>query len=319
MPRKQEMLSCSETERKKLEWIISSNVEGQKVILRARMILAYLDGQPIAQIIRDFQVSKGVFFRWRDRFCRDGVNGLWDKPHPGKPPVYDAGFEQKVLELMKSDPPAGHEHWDGQLLAKVLDASGDAVWRVLRKNGISLVRKRVWRVPVETTQPKMKKQLMGAFIAPPTWLAVLTDGTAPLGKVQVVTHSREVKDKMNSARKNAPLSMMQAIEIISSVPGRTRDTLRFQAAAFFLETLAKTLDEDQEVQVLCFGDLPFPGAGTWQAEHPRFRFVYLPLQVNGTWNPESLLPPGVQREYMHLHSQLEDYPPDACPFVWIRE
>lgn len=317
MPKKTEPLQCTEQERRQLEWIVSSNAEGPKVILRARMMLSYLENPSVPMILRDYQVSRGVFMRWKERFERYGVNGLWDKPHPGKPPLYDEAFEKRLLAMVGSEPPKGAAHWNGQMLADELNASGDAVWRILRKNGISLARQRVWQVPVKASMVHMQMWLAGVFIAPPVWLAVITGEDISGLESHLVTRSHLILEKLTEAMAgNKFLSLEAAISVCATVPSNISEANRRREALRFLEDIESNSPGTVQYQILCFGDLPFAGVGSWQTEHPRMRFVFLPFPQAGNMNFQAYLPADLEWEYMPLHQMVISYPPDAYPLIW---
>ena len=116
---------------------------------RARIILACLEGKEIQQVARELGVSVATVSKWRQRFSLWGQRGLCDRPRPGKPVRYDTAFRQRVLATLEEPPPPGMSHWDGPAVAEKLDASVHAVWRVLRREGIYLQRRRSWCVSTD--------------------------------------------------------------------------------------------------------------------------------------------------------------------------
>src|ERR1035441_11097776 len=85
---------------------------------RAQIILACLEGKEIQRVARELEVSIPTVTKWRKRFALWGLRGLRDQPRPGKPPVYDAAFGNRVLVLLEQAPPPGMSHWDGPALAE---------------------------------------------------------------------------------------------------------------------------------------------------------------------------------------------------------
>ena len=116
---------------------------------RARIILASLDGKEIQEVARELGLSIPTVTKWRKRFALWGLRGLRDQLRPGKPVRYDAAFRNRVLALLDETPPPGRSHWDGPTVAEKLDASVHAVWRVLRREGIYLQRRRSWCVSTD--------------------------------------------------------------------------------------------------------------------------------------------------------------------------
>jgi hypothetical protein len=131
MPRHAPELECSAEDKASLVALTKSRTEEARAVERARIILASLEGKEIQQVAR-------------------GVEGLG--PHrfqmaPALRPVgADAAFRNRVLATLEEPPPPGMSHWDGPAVAEKLDASVHAVWRVLRREGIYLQRRRSWCV-----------------------------------------------------------------------------------------------------------------------------------------------------------------------------
>src|ERR1039458_781518 len=146
MPKHAAPLECSAEVRAELIAMSRSRTEEARMVERARLVLACLEGKEIQQVAREMGSSIPTGSKGRKRFAREGLRGLRDRPRPGKPPRYGAAFRDRVLALLEQPPPAGLSHWDGVAVAERLGASVHAVWRVLRREGIYLQRLRTWCV-----------------------------------------------------------------------------------------------------------------------------------------------------------------------------
>jgi len=149
MPRHAPELECSAEDRASLVAITKSRIEEARAVERAKIILACLEGKEIQQVARELKVSIPTVAKWRTRFALWGLRGLRDLERPGKPVTYDAAFRNRVLALLEEPPPPGMSHWDGPAVAEKLGASVHAVWRVLRREGIYLQRRRSWCVSTD--------------------------------------------------------------------------------------------------------------------------------------------------------------------------
>lgn len=148
MPRKAPTPCCSEKDRQVItEWVNSRSIEW-RLVERAKIINMLLAGEQVNKTSTALGISQNTVIEWRDRFIANGIKGLYDLPRSGKPPKYDKEFRDQVLKTLELVPPKGQASWDGTSLAKHLGASDDAVWRVLRKEGICLARQRSWCVRI---------------------------------------------------------------------------------------------------------------------------------------------------------------------------
>ena len=146
MPRHAPALECSAEDKAGLIAIRKSRVGEARLVERARIILARLEGKQIQQVARELGVTVSTVSKWCKRFSLWGMRGLRDDPRSGKPGIYDAAYRDRILALLEQPPPSGMSHWDGPAVAERLGASVDAVWRILRREGIYLlVQYNLWQ------------------------------------------------------------------------------------------------------------------------------------------------------------------------------
>src|ERR1700676_885169 len=138
MPRRASPLECSAETRAELIAMSRSRTGEVRMVERARIVLACLEGKEIQQVAQEASASVPTVSKWRSRFAHDGIRGLRDRARSGKPPTYDAAFRDRVLGLLETTPPAGQAQWDGPAVAKRLGASVHAVWRGLRPGGVDI-------------------------------------------------------------------------------------------------------------------------------------------------------------------------------------
>jgi transposase len=129
-------LDCAAEVRDQLMALSKGRIAESRMVERARIILACLDGKEMQRVAKEFWVSVVTVSKWRSRFALFGVRGLQDNLRPGKPPQYGTEFRDRVLKLLEQPPPEGYSHGEGPLVAEQLGASVHAVWRVLRREGI---------------------------------------------------------------------------------------------------------------------------------------------------------------------------------------
>ena len=61
-----------------------SRTSEARVVDRARIILACLEGKEIQQVARELRVSVPSVSKWRQRFSLWGLRGLHDQPRSGQ-------------------------------------------------------------------------------------------------------------------------------------------------------------------------------------------------------------------------------------------
>jgi transposase len=103
---------------------------------RARLVLACAEGLDNKTVARKVRASLGMVGKWRSRFLKARLEGLYDEPRPGAPrQVSDARVEQVVIQTLESTP-RGETHWSTRGLAKATGLSRMTISRIWRAFGL---------------------------------------------------------------------------------------------------------------------------------------------------------------------------------------
>ena len=155
------------------EWCRKGTTE-QRTVERARIILLSHEGLTVETIAKRLGTRPARVSKWRQRFAKDRLGALADAPRPGKPQKYTADTEKRVLALLDQPAPEGYGQWNGALLAAELkDVSPDQVWRILRRHGIQLQRRRSWCITTDPEFGPKAADVVGLYLNPPEKAVVL--------------------------------------------------------------------------------------------------------------------------------------------------
>jgi transposase len=100
---------------------------------RAHALLLSAQGYPIKRLAEIFFVDRETITNWLNRFDQDGLEGLENKPRPGRPRSIDPTDETKVLHEVRQEP--------RQLktvlarLSRFFSVSIDTIKRLLKRHG----------------------------------------------------------------------------------------------------------------------------------------------------------------------------------------
>jgi transposase len=130
-------LTCTAEQRAELMTLARGRTEEARLVERAKIVLACLEGKRNDAVGRELGVRPNTVGLWRKRFAAAGLAGLRDRVRPGKAPKYGADLRLRVLRQLELPPPKGSASWDGASVAAALGVLDDAVWRLLRKEGCS--------------------------------------------------------------------------------------------------------------------------------------------------------------------------------------
>src|SRR6201984_2872802 len=217
-------LSCSAEQRTELMNLARSRSAEARLVERAKIILACLDGKRNDAVSRELGVRPNTVGLWRKRFAARGMAGLRDQPRPGKKPRYGAALRLRILRQLGLPPPPGLAGWDGGTLAAALGVSDAAVWRVLRKEGIQLRRHRSWCVSTDPQFAAKAADIIGLYLNPPEHALVLSVDEKPsipaleraTGYVQT-SSGRIVRGLKSTYKRHGTVNLFDGLEVATGV------------------------------------------------------------------------------------------------------
>lgn len=338
MPRKAPIPYCSEKDRQVLaEWASSRSMEW-RLVERARIINRLLDGEQVNKVAHDFGTSQNTVIEWRKRFAKDGIKGLYDLPRSGKPVKYDKEFRNMVLKTLELQPPKGQATWDGPSLSRHLGASDDAVWRVLRKEGICLARQRSWCISTDPEFAPKAADIVGLYLAPPENALVISVDEKPSIQAleratgYVCTSNGKIVHGLKSTyKRHGTLNLFAALNVATgAIHAQTTELKRrVEFLAFMDQLLLDLPDSDKkDIHVILDNYCIHKRNDEWLAAHPNVKFHFTPTSASwlnqveiwfGILSRKALKNASfksVEQLRTAIEAFIEAYQPNAKPFVW---
>jgi transposase len=338
MARKAKIPVCTENDRRTLaDWASSRSIEW-RLVERARMITQLLDGLPINKIAQAMGTGQNTVIKWRNRFAAQGINGLYDSPRSGKPPKYDKDFRNRILQTLELPPPKGQACWDGPAIARHLQVSDDAVWRVLRKEGICLARQRSWCVSTDPEFAPKAADIIGLYLAPPQNALVISIDEKPSIQAlerttgYVCTSSNKIVHGLKSTyKRHGTLNLFAALNVATGfVHAQTTEfKRRIEFLAFMDQLLLELPDSrEKEIHVILDNYCIHKRNDKWLADHPNVAFHFTPTSASwlnqveiwfGILSKKALKNASFKSTDQlraAIESFIEVYHQNAKPFVW---
>jgi transposase len=137
-------LALSGSERQRLRGLMKAT-RSKREYREASAILEKADGLTYEAIAVKHGVDVRTVQRWVEAYEAHGLDGLRDKPHPGKPSSYTEAQRRRIVELALQSPRLfGYlrNSWSVRLLSRHLTRevgvkiSKSQVWRILHEAGI---------------------------------------------------------------------------------------------------------------------------------------------------------------------------------------
>lgn len=82
------VIELTDAERDELEAIVRRRTAQQRMVLRARIVLAAADGEENASIAERLEIALHTVIKWRKRFFEERMAGLADRKRSGRPRTF---------------------------------------------------------------------------------------------------------------------------------------------------------------------------------------------------------------------------------------
>ena len=105
-------------ERKQLESMVSSLTLAQGLAKRAKLVLLSADGMNDVEISKKIDWTRETVGKWRRRYLKQGLQGLYDELRPGRPRTI---LEDDVADLIHKTlhtRPENGTHWSCRTMAE---------------------------------------------------------------------------------------------------------------------------------------------------------------------------------------------------------
>jgi putative transposase len=281
-------LTLSPAAREQLVAYTRSRSLPQPLVTRARIILRAADGVGNTVIAQELGLSKPTVGQWRQRYLRQGVQGLYDELRPGGPrSIGDERIAALLRRTLKTKP-KGATHWTCRALAAETRVSKSTVQRVWRAFGLQPHRQKHFKLSTDPFFVEKVRDIVGLYLNPPDHALVLCvdeksqiqalERTQPLlplglGYVEGVTH--------NYVR-HGTTTLFAALDIASGqVLTQCQRRHRHQEFLAFLRRIEATVPQDLAVHLVVdnYGTHKHARVRRWLAARPRFQLHYTPIRL----------------------------------------
>jgi transposase len=337
--RPKQPLSVNQEERERLESLAHRARSQALLARRARVILACAEGLDNKTVAKKLRCSLGMVGKWRSRFLKSRLEGLYDEPRPGAPrKVSDDQVERVVIQTLESTP-RGQTHWSTRGLAKASGLSRMTISRIWHAFGLQPHRSDTFKLSPDPQLIEKVRDIVGLYMNPPEHALVFCvdeksqiqalDRTQPLlplrpGQVERGTHDY---------KRHGTTSLFAALELKTSrVIGQLHRRHRSREFRQFLDAIEAQVPAELEVHLIAdnYGTHKTAMIRKWFAKRPRFHVHFTPtygswINLVERWFAEltnKRIRRGVFRSVKELESAIREYigvhNEDPKPFVWTR-
>jgi transposase len=281
--------------RRKLDQIINAGTSPQRLVLRARIVLAAAAGHTNAAIARLLGTTVTTVRTWRDRFARRGIPALFDTRRPGRPEVHGPSVRLAVVSVATSTPPEGESVWSHASIAEHLTQRGHrissaTVGRILAEAKVRPHRVRGWLNRRDDDQFWIKAgAVCRLYLSPPpgTVLISIDEKTGIQAKSR--KHPEIGARSGQDARREFEYVRHGTVSIIAAMNVATGHVIaerieRNNSVTFigFLRRLATMIDPTLRIHLIMDNGSSHVSKATktWITAHPRITVTYTPTHAS---------------------------------------
>ncbi|WP_328291185.1 IS630 family transposase [Kineococcus sp. NBC_00420] len=333
-------LVLGDAERDELTKLVRRHSTSQAMALRANIILAAGQGMSNNDVASHCHTTPSTVGKWRQRFVRDRIEGLYDEPRPGHArSITDEQVADIINATQSMQPIDGGTHWTTRLMAKHSGVSAASVARIWQAYGLQPHRQETFKISQDPLFIEKVHDVVGLYLNPPEQAVVLCvdeksqiqalDRTQPCLPMLPTTPARRTHDYV----RHGVQSLFAALDLAT---GHVHHTLhsRHRSSEFvkFLNQINREVPDDLAVHLVLdnYATHKTPAVKRWLLRHPRFHMHFIPtssswLNLVERWFGEvdaRVLRRGIHRSVADLASDIRtwttNWNDDPKPYVWVR-
>lgn len=252
---------------------------------RAKLVLWSAEGESNMRIAGRLRWTKATVGKWRQRFVRHRLAGLYDELRPGRPRTIADDQIAALLKRTLSRKPAAGTHWTVRLAAEASGISKSTVHRLFQAFALQPHRSRSFKLSTDPFFIEKVRDIVGLYLNPPDHALVLcvdeksqiqalnrTQPVLPmgLGYLEGITHDYV---------RHGTTTLFAALDIATgTVFTECKPRHRHQEFLAFLRRLDACIPQEFEVHLIVdnYATHKHPKVRTWLAQRPRYHIHYTP-------------------------------------------
>ena len=311
----------------------------QALALRARLVLACVDGGTNTEVARAQRVHRVTVGTWRARFVAQRLDGLLDEPRPGAPRTIADETIEEVLRLTLESTPKHATHWSTRRMGERVGLSQTTVMRIWHAFGLQPHRTEAFKLSTDPLFIEKVRDVVGLYLNPPAHALVLSvdeksqiqalDRTQPMLPLRPGQVERHTHDYV----RHGVTSLYAALETrTGAVLGACYPRHRAVEFRKFLDRIDGTVPPDLDIHLILDNASTHktPLIKRWLAKRPRYHVHFTPTSSSWINMVERFfsalttqqLQRGADRSVAALHRRIYGYLAEhnkhPKPFLWTK-
>jgi len=283
------IIDLTEAEHKELRRRVNAHSVSKRDSRRAAIVLRRASGLKQHDVAAELGVSVACVNKWSQRFERDGLAGLNDRPGRGrKPSIPECTMERVITEATR--PPKPKTRWSTRSMAQAVGISADSVRRIWKANDIKPHRVETFKL---STAPRFEAKfwdVIGLSLNPPERALVLccdekspcqalerTQLGLPLNRGHARTHTHDYI-------RHGTITLFAAMNYVDGkLITRTEERHTHVEWLRFLKQIHRQTPKEMAIHLIVdnYGTHKHDKVEQWLARHTRFHVHFTP--TSSSW------------------------------------
>ena len=298
-------------------------------------------GAKLAALCREFGITRPTGRKWRQRYLKYRLNGLYDELRPGKPRSID---DERVAELINktlhTKPAGGATHWSVRTIAAETAISPTSVHRYFKLLGLKPHRTEHFKLSTDPFFIEKLRDVVGLYLSPPENAIVLCvdeksqcqalERTQPmlpmgLGYVEGVTHDYV---------RHGTTTLFAALNVLNgAVLATCKPRHRHQEFLSFLREIDKAVPSDLDIHCVLdnYSSHKHPKVKAWLGARSRWHLHFIPTYSSWLNQVERFFGlitdkairrgsfGSVKQLIQRIDQFVAHYNQDCKPFIWTAD
>lgn len=255
--------------------------------LRARIMLA-CEGAETAgtEVAKALGIDRSTVSKWRGRYVRDRVSGLYDELRPGRlRTVEDERVAQLINKALHTRPADGATHWSTRGLAGETGISKTTVARYLKALQIKPHRVESFKLSTDPLFIEKLRDVVGLYLNPPENALVLC--VDEKSQCQALEHAQPMlpmglgyaEGVTHDYVRHGTTTLFAALNVMNGqVLAQCRRRHRHQEFLDFLRAIDRAVPPELDVHCIAhnYASHKHPKVRAWLAQRPRWHMHFVP-------------------------------------------
>lgn len=256
---------------------------------RARIVLACTKERNNSIIARRLRCTGQTVGKWRNRFIKNRLDGLYDEPRVGGPrQITDERVEEIIVKTLETKP-EGHTHWSTRKMAEKAGLSHTMIGRIWRTFGLKPHVSESFKMSPDPQLVAKIRDVVGLYMNPPANAVVFA--VDEKSQIQALERAQPIlpmdlgqpERQTHNYLRNGTLDLFAALNVATGeVIARCKPQHRAQDFVSFLRDLDEHVEPELEIHVVLdnLSTHKAPPVHRFMLRNPRFHLHFTPTYAS---------------------------------------